>query len=254
MEAMATYQRNIKTFFSEYVTRTVSKPKMEEKEKRGYKIVPMTVEDTERVIDFLWTYFYHDEPLNIAVGLLDEPGSKADELEDYCRGSIPEGVSLMAISPDGELLGVSICGIMKRSEGEQGKDDALSECKNKKFERILRLLATVDSESDVFGHFPEVDQILEIRVVSVSEKARGQGIAKTFFYEGAIAVAKEKGIPLIKADCTSHYSGIIAAKLGYECIYQINYGEFKDENGVPYLEPPAPHTSCKTCVLRVDLQ
>ncbi|CAB0019408.1 unnamed protein product [Nesidiocoris tenuis] len=133
MEAMATYQRNIKTFFSEYVTfeytfnmwvifvknatllgsllglefdkiryllqdfmkqqnklRTVSKPKMEEKEKRGYKIVPMTVEDTERVIDFLWTYFYHDEPLNIAVGLLDEPGSKADELEDYCRGSIPE--------------------------------------------------------------------------------------------------------------------------------------------------------------------
>uniref|UniRef100_A0A146KRC8 aralkylamine N-acetyltransferase n=2 Tax=Lygus hesperus TaxID=30085 RepID=A0A146KRC8_LYGHE len=251
MEAVATQLHQNINGINRYNNgpRSVIKTKMEEK--KGYRIVPMAVKDTERVINFLRTYFFHDEPLNIAVGLLDEPGAVCDELEDYCRGSIPDGVSLMALSPSDELLGVSICGVMKREDGET-KDEALEECNNKKFERILRLLTQVGIESDVFSQFPDVDRILEIRVVSVSVKARGQGIAKTFFYDGAKAMAKEKGIPLIKVDCTSHFSGIIAKNLGYECIYQLDYADFKDPEGKPYLEPPSPHRTCKTCVLRVD--
>lgn len=243
----AEFRQHVQPF--RYAMRTVGKPKMEEK--KGYRIVPMTTQDTTKVITFLRSYFFLDEPLNIAVGLLDEPGSVCHELEQYCKESITDGVSLMAFSPSDELIGVSICGIMRRSEGEV-KDEALNECRNKKFERILRLLTRANTDCDMFSRYPGVDEILEIRIVSVSEKARGQGIAKAFFLEGAKATAKEKGIPLIKVDCSSHFSGLIAAKLGFECIYQLNYSDFVDEDGNPYLEPPNPHRTLKTYILWVE--
>lgn len=59
----------------------------------GYDIVRISVQDSERVLDFLKKFFFRDEPLNICVGLLDEPGSTCAELESYCMNTIPEGSS-----------------------------------------------------------------------------------------------------------------------------------------------------------------
>lgn len=62
--------------------------------KPSYTIVPITEKDVERVVNFLRKFFFRDEPLNVAVGLLDEPNSTCRELEEYCVDCVPEGKQL----------------------------------------------------------------------------------------------------------------------------------------------------------------
>ena len=56
-----------------------------------YTIVPITKDDAEKVVHFLRKFFFRDEPLNVAIGLLDEPHSTCPELEAYCMNCIPDG-------------------------------------------------------------------------------------------------------------------------------------------------------------------
>ena len=60
-------------------------------EKTAYSIVPITKDDSEKVVHFLRKFFFRDEPLNIAIGLLDEPNSTCPELEEFCTNCIPNG-------------------------------------------------------------------------------------------------------------------------------------------------------------------
>lgn len=59
--------------------------------KTPYTIVPITNKDVEKVVHFLRKFFFRDEPLNVAVELLDEPNATCQELEEYCVNCIPEG-------------------------------------------------------------------------------------------------------------------------------------------------------------------
>ncbi|XP_014242794.1 dopamine N-acetyltransferase-like isoform X2 [Cimex lectularius] len=222
-------------------------------EGKGYRLEPITTRDSSQVIQFLRKFFFKDEPLNICVGLLDEPGSTCIELETYCLDSIPDGVSLMAVSPDNEMLGVCINGVLRREENDKSndKEDDLQNCTNQKFKKILNLLTTVGKDSDVFGQFPEIDSCVEIRVVSVDDACRGQGIAKAFF-DQTKKVAKEQGYPLVKVDCTSHYSAMAVSRLGFHCIYTLNYSDHLDEEGKPVFVPEPPHACVKTYVMHVN--
>ncbi|KAG8338606.1 hypothetical protein J6590_000278 [Homalodisca vitripennis] len=179
----------------------------------GYSIVPITNRDSDRVLDLLRRFFFRDEPLNVCVGLLDNPQDTCEELEQYCMESIgdgeeittslaksllhviasgcglqdvcggrrPDGVSIMAVSPNGNILGVCINGTLTRDEKSSENKNDEDECSNPKFRKILKLLSTVYRESNVFKQFPEVDKLLDIRVVSVDDSCRGQGIAKALF-------------------------------------------------------------------------
>ncbi len=59
--------------------------------KTSYTIAPITNKDKDKVINFLRTFFFRDEPLNIAIGLLDEPNATCPELEEFCVNCIPDG-------------------------------------------------------------------------------------------------------------------------------------------------------------------
>lgn len=84
----------------------------------------------------------------------------------------------MAISPTGKILGVCINGIMRREDPSDDTNDNSKDCPNQKFKKILDLLTTVGKESDVFKQFPEIDKVIDIRIISVDDSCRGQGIAK----------------------------------------------------------------------------
>lgn len=79
----------------------------------------------------------------------------------------------MATGPEGEIVGVCLNGIMRRDDPEE-----IFVCPNKKFEKILNLLDTVDKQADTFGQFPDVDQIMLVKILSVDGSWRGRGIAK----------------------------------------------------------------------------
>lgn len=90
------------------------------------------------------------------------------------------GLSIMAVSPAGYLLGVCLNGSVTKAsdENENSKEGSIEDCANPKFKKILKLLSTVTRLSNVFGHFPTVDKVLDIRIISVDESCRGQGICK----------------------------------------------------------------------------
>lgn len=57
---------------------------------RSYSIVPITANDKQTVAAFLRKFFFRDEPLNVAIGLLEETDS-AKKLENYCIGCLQYG-------------------------------------------------------------------------------------------------------------------------------------------------------------------
>lgn len=59
----------------------------------SYTIVPITNNDKQTVATFLREFFFRDEPLNVAIGLLEESDS-ATKLEHYCTGYLQYGISL----------------------------------------------------------------------------------------------------------------------------------------------------------------
>lgn len=60
------------------------------KEQSSYSIVPVTGNDKLPVADFLRKFFFRDEPLNVAIRLLEETDSAA-KLERYCTGYLEYG-------------------------------------------------------------------------------------------------------------------------------------------------------------------
>ncbi|XKL64949.1 hypothetical protein PGB90_005035 [Kerria lacca] len=217
-----------------------------------YTIIPITNDVKDRVVNFLRKFFFRDEPLNMAVGLLDEPNANCTELEEYCLACIPNGMSIMAVSPSGYILGMCLNEIKIRDQKENNDSKINDECANPKCKKILQLLATMNKCSDVFGHFPTAEKLLEIVILSVDESCRGQGICKTLV-EKTKEMAIQKNFPLIKVDCTSHFSAKAVSRLGFHCIYTISYMDYVDSEGNRVFKTKSPHSSAKTFVLPLNV-
>ncbi|CAH1390088.1 unnamed protein product [Nezara viridula] len=214
-------------------------------EKKGYVIAQITNDDIESLLCFLRKFFFRDEPLNLCVGLLDEQPTSVD-YEKYCLDSIPDGISLKAVSPSGDIIGVCLNAIVNRSD-----DFEEMECFDPKFRITQDLIDTINIELDIFGRFSYVDKLIDIRVLSVDEAYRGQGIAKALL-DKTKRVASENGFQMIKTDATSHFTALAVTKLGFECIYTLNYADYKDEDGKVIFTPEAPHTCVRTLVYQLN--
>jgi GNAT superfamily N-acetyltransferase len=83
----------------------------------------------------------------------------------------------MAVSADGRIVGVILNGHHDPGHQEEIERNA-DTCTHPRFRNILELLAAVDRASDVFGKFPDIDKLVEVRILSVDTTMRGRGIAK----------------------------------------------------------------------------
>jgi len=90
----------------------------------------------------------------------------------------------MAVSSCGTVVGVVLNGSQEPGHLEEMERCADS-CPHPRFRKILQLLAAVDRGSDVFGKFPDVDKLVEVRIVSVDTAMRGRGIAKALLEKSA---------------------------------------------------------------------
>jgi predicted GNAT family acetyltransferase len=89
-------------------------------------------------------------------------------------------MTFMAVSQAGDIMGVILNNIMHRNEEEEEEeDDEDDNCNdNLKFKEIVVLLDKIKKEADVFEQYPNVNRILEIKIVTVNEAYRGQGVCK----------------------------------------------------------------------------
>lgn len=73
----------------------------------SYSIVPITVNDKETVAVFLRKFFFRDEPLNVAIELLEETDS-VTKLENYCIGYLQYG------ELRGSIHCIKLCGVAQQ--------------------------------------------------------------------------------------------------------------------------------------------
>ncbi|VVC43653.1 Hypothetical protein CINCED_3A025131 [Cinara cedri] len=213
----------------------------------SYSIVPITSDDKETVAAFLRQFFFRDEPLNVAIQLLEETDS-ATKLKNYCIGYLQYGMTFMALSKTGDIMGVILNNIMHRDDVEEDDDDVGTCNENSKFKEIAMLLDKIKREADVFTHYPTVDRILEIKIVTVNEAYRGQGVCKALV-DKTKELALEKGCKMIYVECTSHFSAKAVERLGFKCIYSLDYADYANEQGEIVFKTQSPHKHAKVFVL-----
>lgn len=153
----------------------------------------------------------------------------------------------MAVSSTGSIVGILLNGKLESSDEDE--PDYITNCENPKFKKILRLLHYVDRQVNADGKFKN-QNVLEIRIISVDTNWRGKGIAKLLM-ERATEIAREYNFHVMRADCTSMFSGKLCERLGFEAVYRLNYKDYVDEDGKPVFKPIHPHTAIITYVKRL---
>lgn len=214
-----------------------------------YHIEIITKDAELRVLKFLRRFFFRDEPLNHSIELIPEgEDSTCLELEEYCcSSSFDNNLSLMAVSSTGAIIGVLLNG--KLEEFHEEEPEYITNCKNPKFKKILRLLRHVDKRVNANGQYRGLN-VMEIRIISVDSNWRGKGVAKGLM-EKSIEIAREQNFQVIRADCSSLFSGKLCARIGFEVVHELNYKDYVDEDGNPIFVPASPHKAIVTYVKRL---
>ncbi|XP_063828633.1 uncharacterized protein LOC135078018 [Ostrinia nubilalis] len=212
---------------------------MTEEASKTYTIHPVVKEDTDSVMDLLKRTFYTKEPLNEAVELWSE-NNPCPELDEYCIHSLLEGLSFKAVDPQGNIVGVTISGILplKEEEGNAILTQAKN-CKNPKFQRILYILAAREEGTKLWEKFPQEERLVEIKVAATDPNWTRRGIMNKLVHETEIAT-KQLGIRLLRLDTSSAYSAKSAERQGFTCLYKRLYTDIK-KDGQPLIVPKPPH-------------
>ncbi|KAK9693269.1 ANTH domain [Popillia japonica] len=171
---------------------------------------------------------FPDEPLNQGVRLC-EKNVPCELLESHDLHTMEDGLSLMATDPDtGEIAGIALNGISRRGEVEEALK-SMGNVENIQYHHIFGLLFNLNKEADLFNKYG-IDEIFELRILCVSPKYRGRGIASKLF-AASEKIAVERGFKMIKVDATSYFTQKVCESNGLHTVNEINYKKFKDEHG-----------------------
>lgn len=217
------------------------------KSKTLFKIVPIIKNDEITVIEFLQKFFTRDEPLNAAINLIKEEDVA---IRKYIIGLFDNGLAFKAVSPNGDLIGVVLNNLTYRVAREKNNENEEDAKDNTKFNIITAFLDKVEQEADVFQKFPNVDRVMDIKIISVDESFRGQGVCKALI-DKTMEIALENKCPMVYVECSSYFSAKAAERLGFECIYTLYFRDYLDENGEVIFKTPPPHDSSKVYVLHL---
>ncbi|RVE42798.1 hypothetical protein evm_012555 [Chilo suppressalis] len=211
---------------------------------RTMRFVRITPDMSESVIQHLRESFFADEPLNKAVRLC-ERGEPHYALEQMCRATIADGLSLAAIEED-YILGVSLNGILKPGDIEEALQK-IRQSTDEKFNKIFTILYTLSKDLDLFDKL-DVDRILECRIISASDRARGRGLGKEMM-KRSIEIAEQENFKIFKADATGAFSQKICRHFGMKVFGRVRYDEYLDSTGNPVFNVEPPHEELAVMIL-----
>ncbi|XP_017077056.2 uncharacterized protein LOC108111925 [Drosophila eugracilis] len=209
-------------------------------QKNGITIRLMEESDYGIVKPFMRDYFHYDEPMGIGleeqIHLLNE-----EEVDREYISVINQGLSLVAFDDNtGLLIGMSLAEKMdptilakQHKEAEEIEDNALG--------RSRKMIAKIERDANIFERC-QVPIYLNLIAVSVHESMRGKGVLSHLAVT-LMKLGRSRGFPLLIGSSTSYYSAKQAVEgLGMEVIHSQAYAEYKDNQGRPVYNPPAPHT------------
>ncbi|XP_075233267.1 arylalkylamine N-acetyltransferase-like 7 [Lycorma delicatula] len=201
---------------------------------------PIPEDRYDDVIVHLRNNFFPDEPLNCSVNLC-QPGQAHKGLEDHCLKTLKDKYSIMAYETStGEIAGVVLSGIVYKGDYETELEN-LKTVKDEKFKRIFTLLFGASKDADLFNKYG-VNELFEIRILSVDKKYRNKGIANKLFAR-SLELAKKNGFKVLKTDASSKYSQKSADRNGFKVEHEVIFEDYKTENGEVIFNIPQPHIS-----------
>jgi len=117
-------------------------------------------------------------------------GDVCETLEQYCVSDIGEETAFVCESTDGSVEGIAavgLCGIITRAKEEALMRELAGKAPlpplpeaagpEERFARIDRLLETAMAGANVFGRIPDLDRLLDIKILSVDPHYRGKRVA-----------------------------------------------------------------------------
>lgn len=107
----------------------------------------------------------------------------------------------------------------------------------------------IDDNFNIFDLYPNVETVLDGKIVSVDTNYRGLGIAGRLT-EYTLQYMKDHRIPLMQVLCSSHFSARVMEKLGFSEVYRLNYCDYKVNDEVVFA-PAMPHTSARILVKEI---
>ena len=110
----------------------------------------------------------------------------------------------------------------------------------------------IESKFSVFDVFPEVDVVLDGKILSVDSSYRGKGIANELT-RLTLEYMRDNQIPLMNVLCSSHFSAQLMKKLNFESVFVMPFSEYVDDNGDQVLKPDHPHVQAEVMIKRVEL-
>ncbi|KAH8420515.1 hypothetical protein KR009_011089 [Drosophila setifemur] len=205
----------------------------------------VTAEDSEQLMAFLLEHYYPEEPLTAGTS----PPEPEEADKTFLLSNIPNGTCYVALERgSSRIVGAVVAGYKDADMPKIIAEEAFT-YRNTKWGNILSILAEVEAGSDVCRRF-DLPSCIHVHALAVNPQVRGRGLGVRLM--NAIAARTvELGQPLVCVDCTSVYSAKLMERLGYQLIHTLRYEHHLDARGQQIIQPPKPHESVQTFVLKL---
>ncbi|EDW12125.2 arylalkylamine N-acetyltransferase-like 2 [Drosophila mojavensis] len=196
---------------------------------------------------FLRDHFYGQEPL------MQTPGAQPvahdhPKRREYRLSLIRQGTSLVAL--DGErIVGVAFADILRPSDLEQNWLEVNEQKPQQLIEHVHYFLSDVERRVRIFEHY-NVTNTLYLSILAVDAAVRRQGLGRRLV-SALMDLGRVKGLPLLFTTCTSLYSTRVMAALGMDSVLSVPYADYKDDQGIAVIQPPAPHTAVTVMAIKL---
>ncbi|XP_018800345.1 PREDICTED: uncharacterized protein LOC108975952 [Bactrocera latifrons] len=209
----------------------------------GIEICAIQVCHRDKVLEFLRSHYYLEEPLTIG----SDPKEQDPEDEKFNMSQISHGTCLMALNEE-RIVGVLISGPKSSNEADHLFEDA-ERFGHTKWGTALKILACAERDSNVYVRY-NVLKALHIHILAVDAKLRGRAIGASLIEE-IKKLGRQLLYPLLTLDCTSYYSAKLCERLHMDLVNVIKYEDYLDKEGKPIFNPPPPHQFLKTFATRL---
>lgn len=212
-----------------------------------YEIRPITKKDKPLVLRFLRAVFYEEEPLNESMYRNQTEDVRYRDRGLYAVSCVDESLSLMIVTPSKQIVAIVLNENVHH--GPEDTSGILSET-NPFFPIIRKIVVMVDEQVDmVAGLTNSDDKEMCLKIMCIHPNWRNKGLGKLLL-EQTRDIAKQNGFCQIRSTCTSAFSAKMFANFGYQCVYALNYEDYK-ENGKVVFKPAEPHTAVRAMILKI---
>lgn len=108
----------------------------------------------------------------------------------------------------------------------------------------------IDQHFNLFDLYPDINEYLDARILSVNSNYRGCGIAGKLM-ERTIEYMREHQLKIIHVMCSSHYSARVCEKMNFKRVYQLPFVDYV-VNGENPIQPAAPHKAVQILVQEIQ--